>query len=113
MSPNGRREGDLFFCNLSEQRRIMSPDGRREGDLFFRNLCEQRQEACNRMHKALHEEIGEVKKDVGKLDRRLFLILMAVLAQFLAFVSGILLLIFKPVATKILAVCGDWFKFLG
>jgi len=41
------------------------------------------------------------------------LILMAVLAQFLAFVSGILLLIFKPVATKILAVCGDWFKFLG
>ena len=91
----------------------MSPDGRREGDLFFRNLCDHRQEACNRMHKALHEEIGEVKKDVGKLDRRLFLILMAVLAQFLAFVSGILLLIFEPVATEILAVCGDWFKFLG
>ena len=98
---------------MDEERRIMSPNGRREGDLFFRNLCDHRQEACNRMHKALHEEIGEVKKDVGKLDRRLFLILMAVLAQFLAFVSGILLLIFKPVATKILAVCGDWFSYLG
>ena len=91
----------------------MSPNGRREGDLYFRNLCDHRQEACNRMHKALHEEIGEVKKDVGKLDRRLFLILMAVLAQVLAFVSSILLLIFKPVAAEILAVCGDWFKFLG
>jgi hypothetical protein len=65
------------------------------------------------MHKALHEEIGEVKKDVGKLDRRLFLILTAVLAQFLTFVLGILLLIFEPVATRILVVCGDWFKFLG
>jgi|GEM_PF-6468149 hypothetical protein len=98
---------------MDEERRIMSPNGRREGDLFFRNLCEQRQEACNRMHKALHEEIGEVKKDVGKLDRRLFLILTAVLAQFLTFVLGILLLIFEPVATRILVVCGDWFKFLG
>ena len=91
----------------------MSPNGRREGDLYFRNLCEQRREACNRMHEALHEEMGEVKKDVGKLDRRLFLILMVVLTQFLAFVSGILLLIFKPVATKILAVCSDWFSYLG